>query len=245
MDKNKVAAVIIGVVLIIALAIGIAACNKGNNSAASAVAAGDIIQMGGYDWRVLEVSGKKALVLSDKVLFRMKYQLPTTGQDFYTSSISLTWDECSLRQYLNEEFFNSAFSAEEKKRIVDTTLINNNNPLGEYGEGGSDTTDKVFLLSIEEVLQYFSDSGVLAQQEILSLVDYQNFINDQFNEIRIAQTQDGEIAWWWLRSPGANHWCEGPMVLATSVTKAGSVYVLGEYVTNENGGVRPALWLKL
>ena len=59
-----------------------------------------------------------------------------------------------MRKWLNDEFFETAFSAEEQGRIPTTLVTAEDN--AEYGtEAGNDTTDKVFLLSVSEVETYF------------------------------------------------------------------------------------------
>jgi len=228
--------IIVAVALVVVLSAGFAV-NGVSEAINSPAAVGDIIQLGGFDWIVLEVENGNALVLSDKILFQMQYQIPPYWSDFVTEPI--TWEECDLRQYLNEQFYYSTFSTEEKERIIATTLKNSNNPW--YGTaGGNDTTDKVFLLSIDEALHYFGDSGEMDKQQISELV-----VDDQFNTERIAKTQDGEASWWWFRSPGLYFYLCGHHILTATVSADGSLGVCGDYVSNEYGGVRPALWLKL
>ena len=54
-----------------------------------------------------------------------------------------TWETCSLRNWLNNEFYNMAFSNDEKKRIVSKIIVNEKNY--EFGtDGGNSTEDKVF-----------------------------------------------------------------------------------------------------
>lgn len=57
------------------------------------------------EWLVLEVKDGKALVIS-------KYALDC--KPYNTSSTNVTWETCSLRNWLNNDFINSAFSATEK-----------------------------------------------------------------------------------------------------------------------------------
>ena len=62
-----------------------------------------------------------------------------------------TWETCSLRKWLNKDFYDSSFTLEEKALIVESKIINNDNPW--YGtKGGRDAVDKLFLLSVEEVV---------------------------------------------------------------------------------------------
>ena len=97
---------------------------------------GDVIEFGEYDWRVLDVCDSKALIVSDKITVKKEYG--------YTSS----WKDCDLRLYLNEGFY-SAFTEQEKLLISEARVKT----------GDSDTVDKLFILSIEEVVLYFGDSG--------------------------------------------------------------------------------------
>jgi len=184
---------------------------------------GSIMKFGGYDWRVLEVKSGKALLLSDKIIENRAYHNTLTA---------ITWSECDLRKYLKGEFFNS-FSQADRNRILETTLKNKDNQW--YGtNGGNATTDKVFLLSLEELVQYFGDSGKLKNRP----KDVWWF-SDQYSQSRIAYTKGGTASWWWLRSPGDN------ALSAAGVRSAGDVDVGGGRVSNNNGGVRPALWLNL
>lgn len=62
-------------------------------------------------------------------------------------------ENCSLREWLNEEFYNSAFSNSEKEQILSVTVPADKNP--EYDtNSGNDTEDKIFLLSVSEAKKY-------------------------------------------------------------------------------------------
>ena len=76
---------------------------------------------------------------------------------------SVTWETCSLRQWLNSVFLDTAFTEEEKEMIQVSQLKNEGNP--EYGiecesaiEDAAEeiTEDKEFLLSIQEAQRYFA-----------------------------------------------------------------------------------------
>ncbi|MCR5769007.1 MAG: DUF6273 domain-containing protein [Lachnospiraceae bacterium] len=63
----------------------------------------------------------------------------------------VTWETCTLRKWLNEEFYKNAFSKSEKSLIKTTTVENYDNAV--YNTpGGEDTKDKVFLLSQFEMI---------------------------------------------------------------------------------------------
>ena len=189
----------------------------------ASVVIGDSILFGGYAWRVLDVQGGRALLLSEHVIEQ---------RAFHGTREDATWANSTIRRYLNSEFYNQ-FTSEERTQIVETRVINNNNPwYGTYG--GADTVDKIFLFSLEEVVRYFGDSGQFTNRpgDVWQ-------IDDQYNAARQATNQDGEASWWWLRSPGE----EG--LRAAHVRIAGYIRVMGEVVSYSPGGVRPAMWVYL
>lgn len=91
-------------------------------------------------WKVLSVNGNDAFLLSQKIL-NIK---PYNDEDVYC-----TWETCTLRTWLNNEFYDAAFSNDEKKAIKNTHVKNDNNPLYETN-GGNDTYDHIYLLSFSE-----------------------------------------------------------------------------------------------
>ena len=137
-----------------------------------------------------------------------------------------------IRQWLNTDYYNS-FLADDRVRIAETRITNADNPW--YGTpGGNDTTDRIFLLSLEEVVQYFGDSGQLGNRP-----DDKWWIDDQYNSARIARDANGTASWWWLRSPGDYS------SFAAIVYDDGFLYLTGSLVDHSSCGVRPALWLNL
>ena len=186
----------------------------------------DIIEFGGYDWRVLDVQGNRMLIITDRVIDRRMY---------HHTFEAVTWETSDIRRYLNIDFFNR-FSPQDQARIANTTVINNDNQW--FGtRGGDNTTDRIFLLSIEEVVRYFGDSGQLGNRP-----GGATWIRDEYSSARIARNQRDSASWWWLRSPGNRP--NG----AASVDDHGSLDMNGRNVFWEGGGgggVRPALWLYL
>ena len=204
-----------------------------NAASTSTPTAGSIMQFGGHTWRVLDVQGNRALLLSEYVLEERAYHHTLTN---------VTWENSSLRHHLNNEFFNS-FSVADRTRILQVRNINSNNPW--YGtNGGNDTYDRIFLLSLEEVVRYFGDSGQLANRPLVNPIYnmYALAIDDQYNSRRVAHDTIGNARNWWLRSPAqAND-------LVVTIDFIGNVHISGR------GGdvsqttvvrVRPALWLSL
>ena len=185
------------------------------------VATGDIVQLGNYSWQVLDVQNDRALVLSETVIELRQYN---------KKFIDVTWETSSLRQYLNEDFYNR-FNEDEKQCIAETRLLKNKNPWF-YTKEGNVTNDKIFLLTLSDVVKYFGDSGWLSNRPM----DAQR-IDDEFNSARIARDSDGAETWWWLRTPGFYG------LNAAYVNIGGWIYVDGNNV-NLYGGIRPAMWIK-
>ena len=184
------------------------------------VAISDILQLGGYDWRVLDIQGRKILIISEKIFPDRKFDA--------SSSEVKKWENSDIREYLNSSFYNDMFTAGEKAQIIETKVINK-----DYGE--NDTMDKIFLLSVEEVVKYFGDSGKLADEQ------HNRTIDDEYNDARIAYTEDGDANWWWLRTSA--HYSD----YIAYVSRIGRIH---HYLQDGNdqysaGGVRPALWLNL
>ena len=166
-------------------------------------------------WRVLQSENGEAFLLSDVILDKQLYN----ENDKY-----VTWEKSSLRTWLNGEFINRAFSDEEKEKINITEIVNQDNP--DYGtEGGNNTSDKIFLLSLSEVSE---------QQD----GEKYGFLDD---EIRACGKSDFSKtgSWWWLRSPGSYS------LDAAEVNDDGWVGRNGSRVDSSYGGVRPALHLNL
>ena len=166
-------------------------------------------------WRVLQSENGEAFLLSDVILDKQLYN----ENDKY-----VTWEKSSLRAWLNKKFINTAFSDEEKEKINITEIVNQDNPV--YGiEGGNNTFDKIFLLSLSEVSE---------QQD----GEKYGFLDD---EIRACGKSDFSktVSWWWLRSPGRNSFS------AAEVDCCGWILRCGVDVCYDSDGVRPALHLNL
>jgi len=195
---------------------------------------GKSIMFSDYQWIVLDIKGGKALILTQGTIECRPYN---------ETLEEVTWATCTVRTYLNGEFYNK-FSNADKARIIETNIINQNNQW--YGTpGGENTTDKIFLLSLEEVVLYFGDSGQLANRPTPATWR----IDDDYNEYRIAYTAkelsygsvhlDANVACkWWLRSPGSAE------RVAVTVFADGRIDIHGDNV-EAFGCFRPALWLNL
>lgn len=169
------------------------------------------------EWRVLEVRNSEILLITEMAIECMVYN----GKD-----ISVTWETSSLRRWLNNEFLKIAFTTAERKRLVMSSVIAGENPSYKIDPGNT-TQDRVFLLSIKEVEQYFP------------LEADRNCHPTAYAKKRGAYENSRRYCWWWLRSPGyyGTH--------AVRVNADGSIRTSGSKVDDNNVCVRPAIWINL
>ena len=143
-------------------------------------------------WRVIENDGGKKLLLCDSILDAQSYDTET-GLNIYT--------DCTLHMWLNEEFFLSAFSDAERVTVVSTYVDNSAKSTGSWGNPNAsyNTTDNVFLLSVEEVTK--AAYG-------LSDPSFRRMRVSDYALARGAQMSTDESTYgmgrWWLRSPSSN-----------------------------------------
>ena len=199
--------------------------------------AGDIVVFGHYEqdneisngaepieWIVLNTDGHKALLLS-------KYGLE--AKQYNKKQGNTTWEKCSLRKWLNQEFMNEAFTSEEQTGIL-LTDVDNSKSQGYKGydtDGGNNTQDKVFLLSYSEAWTYFrrDDARMCAPTDYA--VKQRAFTS-------LYDIVDGRATGcWWLRSPGTDQ------DTAAYVNYGGSLY--GIFARTARVCVRPVFWADL
>ena len=97
------------------------------------------------EWEILEESSKGMLLVSRYVL---------EVRPYHDEEEDVTWEKCRLRSWLNDEFLNKAFTEKEQGRIRVTELTNPGNPV--HGTpGGNNTWDRIFLLSVDEVISLY------------------------------------------------------------------------------------------
>ena len=206
------------------------------------ISVGDHIRFGNYPqknasdpepvmWRVLEIKDGKALVISEYLLEPYVYNVEPAD---------VTWENSSIRKWLNGKFFDAAFSDSEKSIIQTVTVKNSDNPI--YGTpGGNDTEDKVFCLSLEEVQIYFSDAGDRMTAPTEYAVSRGASVSDDKTLANGMKT-----GWWWLRTPAssanraADVDCYGNI---DNVRIEGGVD--GDIVFSEGNCVRPAVWIQI
>ena len=215
------------------------------------------------EWRVLDIQDDKVLVTSIELLGLSQYQdYSFDGEYGYGDYFYTTWAECSLRTWLNNDFYQTAFSEDEQQNLcltlVKTPEINrvvksyfDSNKTIEitpvYMQGSEDTEDMIFCLSVEEAETYFCWDEIRIANMIVTEQDYDYAV--QTVEAIGLDSADWTYIWggyelneespkmWWLRN-------------GTYVNPYGGIWLNsisgdGDIPRGWPCGVRPAMWLQL
>ena len=117
--------------------------------------------------------------------------------------------------------------------IIATNVLADENPEWDTNPGNT-TTDRVFLLSIREVNQYFSsDEARKCSPTVYAKAQ------GAYTSESIKTASGDAVCWWWLRSPGYSQ------SRAAYVRSTGSPVCYGYDVRSGHDCVRPALWINL
>lgn len=143
-------------------------------------------------WLVLERNGNELKLVSLYCLDAMPYSLEDGA---------VTWETSYVRQWLNETFYNRAFTEQEKSKILLTDVNNDDNPV--YGtDGGNDTQDYIYLLSHKEVMQYWNIPECVEGQYSQLATQATNYC---MTKPVWLEVDGSSCCWWWLRSPGSSN----------------------------------------
>ena len=242
MKKQNGLIILTGIILIIGLAMTAQA-----ETAADSI--GSIVTFGRYEqdgnpengpepieWIVLDVKDGKSLLISRYALDAVPY---------HTKNISITWEKCSLRSWLNSDFLQAAFTEEERESIP-VTKVDNSRKQGfrrwnnwKKTKGGKNTKDRVFLLSYLEANQYLgvtwhggeNPSGQAEMTEFLR----QKTADNPYYRDTLEDNPEYGFCTWWLRSPGYLQ------NLVAQVARLGTL--IAGNPASEDVAIRPALWL--
>lgn len=162
-------------------------------------------------WRILSESGGEALILCEMIIdsqeychTKMTFQFEHNGGTGYANNYELS----NIRKWLNDTFYNTAFTTLEKELILKTTVDNSerstlpadatgwNNTTNDYA--CANTEDYVFLLSMQEVTTSaygFDDCSMRDTVRRKKNTDYAKNQGCQTNKDCYAD--NGK---WWLRS---------------------------------------------
>lgn len=231
--------------------------NENEQITASPYTIGDVVMFGSYEqdnnedngaepieWIVLDTDGAKTLLLSKYVLTEEFFDLGDYTQ--------VTWYTSDIFLWLNSEFLNDAFSADEREQIINS----------EYGN--------VFLLSFDEAIKYFGmiplqetnkiqgfdyicyysqDAlGIPTQSVIENNIDDKEFTQERYDRlvekgiVYDTSVIGGVYVPYWLRTQ-----VEGDLSCANGISDQGELIDRTvsrvTYLLNARNGVRPAIWI--
>lgn len=198
----------------------------------------DLVTFGGIEWLILFKTDNRMLCLSADIITVLPYN---------ETLEKTSWENCSLRKWLNTEFVNR-FTEEEKNRIIRLDY----GKCGFLRNNGNPKNDRVFLLSVEEVERLFDCSSsvkserfdLLSKSDTVSdLVAVLNLSDQEIKSINERTGHDyslinGKSLGWWLRDTGIDSAC------AVRVNCRGVIRLHGRAVNRNLVGVRPAIWLR-
>ena len=148
-------------------------------------------------WRVLSVDNDDIFLLADQNLDSRSYDDEETV---------VTWETCTLRNWLNNTFLTNAFSEKEQGGIKNTTVVNEDNPT--YGtEGGNDTIDKIYLLSEIEACNVSYGFNRIFSYEDGTREAQNTAYSIECGANTFSETGHEGTGVWWLRTPGGSSYC--------------------------------------
>ena len=164
-------------------------------------------------WKILDICDNKALLISEGIIAEKSFNTQINSE--------VDWEICELRSWLSEEFYEIAFSEEEKAMIIGSTVPNDSDIPRRWNNYDS-TIDKVFILSRKE-LEYYSDANdagkVLVDKMIHPYTEY-----------------------FWVRTPGKRK-------TDLTVSSYAGVFIDDDPAScqcnSEYHGVRAAMWVQL
>lgn len=179
------------------------------------------------EWVVIDKQEDKIMVVSKYIIAEQPFNTTNEGH--------ISWENCTLRKWLNNDFLNEAFSGAEKNLITDTTVSNTEYLAFGLSYSTTDhlTTDKVFLLGENE-------------RDMLSSVDALKGIGTDsvialFGDVANRDSSDLKFLWWlrttWEDAVG----CQASVVYGASYDE----HEHDTYNVEESAGVRPAMWISL
>lgn len=165
---------------------------------------GDVVTLGSYSspgaagerpiqpiqWVILNKENGKAFLISKEAVANRQFNY----DQYQVAYVHDTWEYSSIRKWLNDDFYNKAFSDEDKKYIVESDISN-------YCYSGKamdcrNTYDHIFLLSVGEAEKYchLKQVGMFADRSPKS----------------------------WLRSPGSGDYAPSNMDYGSHIDYDGS-----------------------
>lgn len=174
------------------------------------------------EWRILNIDGDKALLISEKALDCRKYT---------DVSARCSWSDCTLRSMLNGNFLPSAFTEREISYIYTSTISSELFDISENDRSmtQTETQDRIFLLSYDEVERYFANMSKKCEPTAYAKAQGRVSADDY--------PEDQNTCSWLLRSHNE------------SAYAVANVYDSGAFYRYDDIGrefaIRPAMWVNI
>ena len=196
---------------------------------------GDIIYLGKYSydgveengaedicWTILDIQHGKALILSKYIIAEKTYTADNKSPD---------WESSDLRKWLNKEFFDGAFTDEEKKLIAESIVPRvgkSSNVMSSNAAIGSDTavSNKVT-----------SSSAAPSVNESVDTTDKVFILSDR--ELRRYMSTEDE------RAAECSYWSRSGESMFCYTSALGHSNNTGGFSNKTEYGVRPAMWIEI
>lgn len=211
-------------------------------------------------WRVLSIKGKEALLVSDSALDARRYS--------EKSHYAITWKNCTLRSWLNgygatqnidqldyssNNFIDTAFTEAQKAMLQNTTLENksmatlvpelktsSNVQVSTWAENGESTTDKIFLLSYDDIKNRKYGFHSIYNEDLVEWLRSDNDVNRKLSATAYAKSklEQTKNTCWYIRNMSAAS-------MATGVFMDNGMIKQLAYASESPYYIRPALKVNL
>ena len=197
-------------------------------------------------WRVLSEDGETAFIFCDSIIANMAYD----------NEFDSNYKNSDVRAWLNETFYNTAFTELQQQIIITTMVDNSLESTGNWENSYvcENTEDKVFLLSLTEVTNSeYGFSSDLYENDTARRIQASDYTR------AMGALMDDSVFYygnghWWLRSP--NNYSNGYVTCidrdgskaglqGESSSTGGSAYKFSTKTVTKYNGVVPAMWIEL
>ncbi|MBQ8178524.1 MAG: cadherin-like beta sandwich domain-containing protein [Clostridia bacterium] len=151
-------------------------------------------------WRIMSEADGKAVILSELILDSQEfYHSRDTRTEDGNTVYANNWEYSNIRKWLNDNFYNVAFTELQKAIIVATELDNKttgkNGTENTYTSCQNNTTDNVYLLAYQEL----ANNALLEEVRSKYTTDYSQVQGaDGYYSAHVAS--DEGRGHWWLRT---------------------------------------------
>ncbi len=219
--------------LCLALFFSFASCdNSDKKTGAAEINIGDTVEFGKYEQNPFKSGAEKLQWIvvdkkDDSALFLSKYAIDFMS--FNDAYGSVTWETCSLRKWLNGDFYDKSFSNQEKDFIISTTIQNEDNPRY-LSSGGNPTKDKIFIPGVEDVYKTINSFELRMCEPTPYAIEKGKYFDINYED-------NIESCDWLLRTPG-----ESTLNICWINCEHGELN-MGNRETTYELFVRPMLWI--